>query len=164
MYINKKAYWQQCSHQSKPLLDYRIRFNATPGFYFSNLIFGWGSIQILLTWGCIRDGVLLINSSFASIIYDNFSQTLKVKRMRKCHFYMITKKPRFQALLIYTGICIITHFMMSIYLKNAKVGMSGVVFKLGFYCFNTISMTGVVLGFEWGEVLFKSGVTFKRIR
>ena len=40
-------------------INYRIRFNATPGFYFSKLVFGWGSIQIWRTWGCIRDGVLL---------------------------------------------------------------------------------------------------------
>ena len=29
------------------LLDYRIRLNAAPGFYFSLQGFGWGSNQIL---------------------------------------------------------------------------------------------------------------------
>ena len=45
--------------------------------------------------------------------------------------------------------------MVSIYFKNAKDGKGGVVFKL---------LTGVLLLFEWGEVLFKSGVAFARIR
>ena len=48
--------------------------------------------------------------------------------------------------------------------ENAFDWKGGLVFKLGFYCFKTIFMTGVVLGFEWGEVLFKSGVVFARIR
>ena len=34
----------------------------------------------------------------------------------------------------------------------------GVVFKLGLYCFNIRFLTGVVLVFQRGEVLFKSGV------
>ena len=42
-----------------------------------------------------------------------------------------------------------------------QAGEGGFVFKLGFYCFKTIFLTGVVLSFEWGDVLFKSGVTFK---
>ena len=45
------------------IMYYRIRFNTTPGFYFSKLIFGWGSIQIWLTWGCIQAGALIINTS-----------------------------------------------------------------------------------------------------
>ena len=27
------------------MITYRIRFNATPGFYFSKWVFGWGSIK-----------------------------------------------------------------------------------------------------------------------
>ena len=34
----------------------------------------------------------------------------------------------------------------------------------GLLLFQNQFMTGVVLDFEWGEVLFKSGVSFKRIR
>ena len=56
---------------------------STPGFSFSKLVFGWGSIQIWLTWGCTWNGVLLIDSSFISIICKDFSQTLKVKIIKK---------------------------------------------------------------------------------
>ena len=41
-------------------LKYRIRLNAAPGFYFPFWVFGWGSIQIWPTWGCIWGWVLLI--------------------------------------------------------------------------------------------------------
>ena len=116
---------------SQSMSIYRIRFNATPGSNFSKLVFGWGSIHIWLPWGCIRDGGLLIDSSFIIIIFDNFSQTLKVKRIKKCHFCMIMKKSRFQTLLIYSAVC----FIVSIYFKNSKVGTVGVVFKLGLYYF-----------------------------
>ena len=34
----------------------------------------------------------------------------------------------------------------------------------GLVLFQSQFLTGVVLGFEWGEVLFKSGVAFKQIR
>ena len=34
----------------------------------------------------------------------------------------------------------------------------------GLVLFQNQFMTGVVMDFEWGEVLFKSGVAFKRIR
>ena len=36
--------------------------------------------------------------------------------------------------------------------------------QAGVLLFQNYFLTGVVLGFEWGEVLFKSGVAFKRIR
>ena len=42
------------------LQTYRIRLIKAPGFYFSKWIFGWGSIQIWSTWGCIQAGVLFI--------------------------------------------------------------------------------------------------------
>ena len=58
---------------------YRIRSNATPGFYFSKLVFGWSSIQIWLTWGCIQDGALLIDSSFILIISTTLGKSLKSK-------------------------------------------------------------------------------------
>ena len=74
-----------------PSKSYRIHSNATPGFYFSKLVFGRGSIQIWLTWGCIQDGVLLIDSSRTA----DFSKTLKVLRINKYHFHSITKKSRF---------------------------------------------------------------------
>ena len=44
-----------------------------------------------------------------------------------------------------------------------EAGKGGVVFKL-VLLFQNFFLTGVVLGFELGEVLFKSGVAFKRIR
>ena len=36
--------------------------------------------------------------------------------------------------------------------------------QAGVILFQNQFLTGVVLGFEWDEVLFKSGVAFKRIR
>ena len=36
--------------------------------------------------------------------------------------------------------------------------------QAGVVLFQNQFLTGVVLHFEWGEVLFKSGVAFKRIR
>ena len=36
--------------------------------------------------------------------------------------------------------------------------------QAGVILFQNQFLTGVVLGFEWGEVLFKSGVAFKWIR
>ena len=48
------------------LLDfstYRIGSYWAPGFYFSKLVFGWGSIDIWPRWGCNQDGVLLIRPS-----------------------------------------------------------------------------------------------------
>ena len=36
--------------------------------------------------------------------------------------------------------------------------------QAGVLLFQTQFLTGVVLAFEWGEVLFKSGVEFKRKR
>ena len=36
--------------------------------------------------------------------------------------------------------------------------------QAGVLLFQNYFLTGVVLGFEWGEALFKSGVAFKRIR
>ena len=73
-------------------------------------------------------------------------------------FYMILKKSRFQMLLIYSTVCISTHFMVSIYFKNANVGTGGVVL------FQNQLLTRASLLFEWGKVLFKSGVAFARIR
>ena len=56
-----------------PSITYRICLNATPGFYFSLLVFGWGFIQIWPTWGCIWGGVLLINSQQKKIVFQSNS-------------------------------------------------------------------------------------------
>ena len=43
-------------------MEYRIRFNATPGFYFSKLGFGWGSIPI-------QDGVLFFKVNWTKLYW-----------------------------------------------------------------------------------------------
>ena len=44
-----------------PTWQYRMRFNATPGFYFSNSVFGWGSIKF------DTHGVLLFKLSWTKL-------------------------------------------------------------------------------------------------
>ena len=58
-----------------------------------------------------------------------------------------------------------THLIMSILVFQKCQSWQGWgCIQAGVLLFQNYVLTGVVLGFEWGEVLFKSGVAFKRIR
>ena len=61
--------------------------------------------------------------------------------------------------------CYSTHFMVSILLfQKCQSWLECNGIQAGFVLFQNQCLTGVVLLFEWGEVLFKSGVAFARIR
>ena len=65
-----KAFWSK----------YRICLNAAPGFYFLFWVFGWGSIQIWLTWGSIRAGVVFLDQEF----WNPRIQIVIYMRLRLC--------------------------------------------------------------------------------
>ena len=112
-------------------LIYRIRSNATPGFYFSKLVFGWGSIQIWCTWGCIRDGVLLFKESQIKLIF--VLDMRAVSRFQNFYFCI----PNFMTLSLsdLEFQALLTSWCEFDYLKNAKFGRGEVVFELGLYFF-----------------------------
>ena len=58
-FLVKITYYNMVDSVPITLVTYRIGSIWAPGFYFSKWIFGWGSIDIWPTWGCIWDGVLL---------------------------------------------------------------------------------------------------------
>ena len=63
-------------------MNYRIRSNAAPGFYFSIWVFGWGSIQMIpqkvdfLTkkWGFIQEKPQKLDFSHNLGLYSRVGQ------------------------------------------------------------------------------------------
>ena len=64
---------------------------------------------------------------FLNAVRKGHIKIINIRSIKKWHFYMIIKKSRFQALLIYS-----VHSQSILSLLNAK---GGVVFELGLYCF-----------------------------
>ena len=114
-------------------LIYRIRLNATPGFYFSFLVCGWGSIQISTTWGCIQGGVLL-TISIQSELNEANHILLKNLNINDWHFYLMK----------YSSRC---SFIASIHVSNLFVH---------FMIPEMLQLTWVGLYSRWGSVVSKS--------
>lgn len=105
---------------------------------------------LYLSWGFINSRLkadldlnLLL---FIFMICDYFSQILKVKWINKCHSYLITKKSRFQSLLIYS---LPISKCQSSYWKMPKLARVGLYSSWGYI----VSL----LIFDWGCITFWLG-------
>ena len=117
------------------IIKYRIRLNATPGLYFSLLVFRWGSIQIWTTWGCIQAGVLLIISILIELNIGN-DFLLENLNINEWYFYLMKYSSRCSFIAsIHRSIHVPTLYRPFYYSKSAPIDMGGVVFKMGLYCF-----------------------------
>ena len=100
-------------------IDYRIDLNATPGFYFSFWVLGWGSIQIWPTWGSIWVGLYWIKDSNSYLDSHIFVCMVSWNK----HHLWFQKRA-------------ITRTHRCSQSKTIFFDPGGVLFKMGFYCFD----------------------------